>query len=78
MNIDARGTHRVKKQYTLIGPRGQVPVPDEGAADVVPELLEDVEQAGGQRDAGRDAEAEAAGLAGPVVGVLPNDDDPDL
>ena len=43
----ARCTHRVQEQHALVGPRGQVPVPDEGAADVVPELLEDVEQAGG-------------------------------
>ena len=62
--------HRVEQQHALIGPRGQVPVGERRAADVVPELVKDVEQAGGAPSAGWDPEAQAAGLIRIKIGVI--------
>src|SRR5204863_1141090 len=53
-------------------------VPRGRDAEVALQLLVDVDQARRRSDALADREAQAVGLARPVIGILPQDDDPHL
>mmetsp|Transcript_45237 Transcript_45237/g.115762 ORF Transcript_45237/g.115762 Transcript_45237/m.115762 type:complete len:310 (-) Transcript_45237:202-1131(-) len=71
--VRAHCQHRVEHEYSLRCPLLQVAVRHDAAPAVRGQLLIDVQQARGALSVGRHAEAEAHGLAGPVVGVLPQD-----
>lgn len=73
--VGPHGQHGVQQQDPLLGPAVEVPAGGYRSVQVAGDLLEDVLQRGRERDAVRHREAEAVGLALPVVGVLTDDDD---
>ena len=68
------GDGGVEEQHPLAGPAVEAAVIGPPYADVVLQLGEDVLQRRRQRDAGPDGEAQAVGLVGAVVRVLPEDE----
>ena len=78
MAASLMGTHGergVEKEHSLLGPTGEIARLGDGDAQVALYLLEDVDQRGGKCHSIVDGEAEAMGLAGAMIGVLPDDDD---
>ena len=74
--VGADGEGGVEQQHPLVGPSGEVARSEgDGGAEVAVDLLDDVDQRRRHGDAVGDGEAEAHGLPGFVVGVLPEDDD---
>lgn len=67
------GQYAVEKQHALLRPMFKEAVAWPGDAKIAFKFLENIEEAWRRPDAGAHAEAQAVGLAGAVVGVLPKD-----
>ena len=72
--VGADRQHGVQQQHALLGPAVEVARGGDGRSGVVGDLLEDILQRRREGNAVRHREAEAVGLPGAVVGVLPDDD----
>ena len=76
--MGADGEDGIEQQHALPRPRNQAAVLGLRAAEVVMQLLEDVDEGTGQLDAGEDRKTQAVGLADVVVGILSEDNDTDI